>query len=46
MIEVIEKGETYAVLNSEHSQVLMNREELEVLYHELRDILIYGEERA
>ena len=46
MIEVIEKGHSYAVLNEENAQVLMSRDELENLYHELRDILIYGEERG
>ena len=45
MLEVIEAGETYAVLNGTNQQVLLTREELEALYHEMRDVLIYGEER-
>ena len=42
MLEIIKRGEQYAVLNETNQQVLLTRDELENLYHSLREVLIYG----
>ncbi len=44
MIEIITTGETYAIKDEDGKQLVLTRDELENLYHELREILIYGDE--
>ena len=44
MIKSITKHQTYAITDEDGKEVFLTRDDLEALYHEMREILIYGEE--
>jgi hypothetical protein len=44
MIKAITKHQTYSITDADGKEVFLTRDDLEALYQEMREILIYGEE--
>ena len=44
MLKTIVKQNTYAITDEDGKEVFFTRDDLEALYQEMREILIYGEE--